>query len=58
MLAIYDGHNVDRPFIKKNYKDILIKLHEAGRISITTPNGKPRRKGTFADEIIVEVPSK
>jgi three-Cys-motif partner protein len=57
MVAIYEEHNVDRPFIKKNYKDALIKLHEGGKIGITTPNGKLRRRGTFADDIIVQFPS-
>ena len=57
MRTIYDEHNVDRPFISKNYKDALLKLDEAGRIGVTTRTGKPRRKGTFADDIIVEFPN-
>ncbi len=34
MKQIYDKHNIDRPYIKKNYKDALMKLESDGRISV------------------------
>ena len=58
MLEIYWQHNVDKPFIKKNYKDILRKLFEDGIIEAENENGKPPRKGTFSDKIIVTFPKK
>jgi three-Cys-motif partner protein len=55
MVAIYDDHHVDKPFIKKNYKDALKELEFTGRITCDPPASK-RKKGTFADEVIVTFP--
>ncbi|MBN1808110.1 MAG: three-Cys-motif partner protein TcmP [Planctomycetes bacterium] len=51
MLRIYVQHNVDRPYIKRNYKDVLLKLEAEGKISVST-----HRKGTFADTVQVTFP--
>ncbi|MCR4315214.1 MAG: three-Cys-motif partner protein TcmP [Planctomycetes bacterium] len=48
MEEIYQQHNVDRPYIKKNYKDVLKTLEEDGKITV----GK-HRKGTFGDNVVV-----
>ena len=53
MQEIYKQHNVDTPFIKKNYKDVLRELYDNGAIDAISPNGKPPRKGTFGDDVIV-----
>jgi len=53
MQEIYEKHNVDTPYIKKNYKDVLRELYDNGSINATSPEGKPPRKGTFGDRIIV-----
>ncbi len=58
MQEIYDEHHVDKPFIKKNYKTALINLENQGRITVSIPTGKRRRKGTFADDLIVTFPVK
>jgi hypothetical protein len=58
MYEIYRQHNVDKPFIKDNYKDILRKLFEDGIINAESENGKPPRKGTFGDKIIVTFPKR
>lgn len=51
-LELYQEHSVDKPYIKKNYKDALRTLYENGRISAVDPNtGKPPRKGTFSDKM-------
>ncbi len=47
MLQVYNGHHVDTPFIKKNYKDALRALETKGLIS--TPK---RRAGTFGDDVV------
>ena len=52
MADIYRQHSVDRPYVKKNYKDILWQLYDSGMI---TTNRKPRR-GTFADDIVAVFP--
>jgi hypothetical protein len=51
MQNIYEQHNVDRPYTKKNYKDVLMKLEEAKKISAST-----HRKGTFGDTVRVTFP--
>lgn len=56
MQEIYEKHNVDTPYIKKNYKDVLRELYDEGSIEAITPKEKLPRKGTFGDEIIVTFP--
>lgn len=51
MLQVYERHNVDRPFIKKNYKDILIKLENQGIITAS-----PHRRNSFADDVMITFP--
>lgn len=53
MNDIYIDHNVDTPYIKKNYKEALRELYEEGKIEAVSAKGKPPRKGTFGDGINV-----
>ena len=49
---LYEKHSVDKPYIKKNYKDVLGSLYECGKITaISVKTGKPPRKGTFSDDM-------
>lgn len=57
MRDIYESHNVDTSYVKKNYKEVLRELYEDGSIGAVSPTGKPPRKGTFGDDIIVSFPS-
>jgi hypothetical protein len=51
-IKLYEEHSVDKPYIKKNYKDVLKSLYEAGKITAVNPTtGKPPRKGSFSDEM-------
>ena len=52
---IYEQHSVDTPYVLKNYKDILSQLEEAGKVGVRSLKGK-RRKGTFADHLLVKFP--
>jgi len=54
MREIYEAHSVDRPFIAKNYKDILTKMENNGFIKT---KGRKSSRG-FADNIIVLFPKK
>ena len=59
MLEVYEQHNVDRPFIKSNYKDALRKLEAKGAISSDPPAAMRKKlKGvaTFADAVNVTFP--
>jgi three-Cys-motif partner protein len=49
---LYEEHSVDKPYIRKNYKDVLKSLYEAGKITAVNPTtSKPPRKGSFSDEM-------
>ena len=53
---IYENHNVDTPYVLRNYKHVLRKLYDNGSIKAISENGKPPRDGTFGDKIIVTFP--
>ena len=55
MQDIYEQHNVGRPYVKRNYKQVLTNLEQAGEISAKPPAEK-RRKGTFADHVLISFP--
>jgi three-Cys-motif partner protein len=54
MIQIYNEHQVDTPFIKKNYKDALLILEADKRITAIPAK---RRPGTFGDDVKVIFPS-
>ena len=59
MKQIYEQHNVGKPYIPSNYKDVLAKLEFEGKIQADPPAEKrPKRKGkvTFADKVFVTFP--
>ncbi len=56
MQEIYEQHNVDTPFIEKNYKHVLRELYDDGSIEAISPRGKPPRRNSFGDKIIVTFP--
>ncbi len=53
MIKLYEQHCVNTPYIKKNYKEVLRKLFDDGKIQAVSLKGKPPRKGTFGDNILV-----
>ena len=51
---LYERHSVNKPYIKKNYKETLIGLYENGEITAKNKKtGKSPRKNTFSDEMII-----
>ena len=51
---LYEEHSVNRPYIKRNYKDVLIQLYQNGQITaINQKTKKPPRQGTFSDEMLI-----
>jgi len=55
MDEIYGRHNVGTPFIKRNYKTVLIEMEGAGQISCD-PDLNSRKAGTCADHVRVSFP--
>ncbi len=59
MEQVYQEHNVDTPYIKKNYKDVLRKLEARGTIVADPPAAKRRKsKGevSFGDGVSIIFP--
>lgn len=59
MKQIYLENSIGKPYIKKNYKDILIKMEAAGKISADPPANERRvinGKVTFGDDTRVIFP--
>lgn len=53
-MQLYEQHSVDKPYIRKNYKEVLRTLLDDGQITATSAKtGKPPRKGTFSDDMII-----
>jgi three-Cys-motif partner protein len=57
MVEIFRRHNIGKPFIKRNYKEILYKMEENGLIKVNPPLSA-RKKGTFRDDALVIFPEK
>jgi three-Cys-motif partner protein len=55
--SIYQLHSVGKPFIKKNYKDVLRQLEAEGRI-VADPPSQKRRKGTIGDGVRITFQAK
>lgn len=53
MHQIYERHNVNRPYTKRNYKQVLIQLEEQGKITAS-----PHKKETFGDTVQVTFPDR
>jgi three-Cys-motif partner protein len=56
MKQIYESHHLGRPYVAKNYKDILLEMELAGEITCQPPHTKrPPRSGkpTMGDKVQV-----
>jgi hypothetical protein len=56
MRAIFEKHHVGRPYLSKNYKEVLQKLEADGKMTAAPPASKQRRN-TFGDEVCVTFPA-
>jgi len=49
---LYEEHSVDKPYIRKNYKEVLKALLADGRITaVHAKTDKPPRNGTFSNDM-------
>jgi three-Cys-motif partner protein len=53
--AIVDSHNLGTPFIKRNYKKVLMEMEDHGLI-LCEPDAASRKKNTMADHVRVTFP--
>jgi len=49
---LYETHSVGKPYIDSNYKQVLKAMEGKGLVTAQKP-GKTRRKGTFADDVVI-----
>jgi hypothetical protein len=52
---IYRQHSVDTPYVRKNYRDMLLALEDEGMISVRSTKGK-RRGRTFPEHVLITFP--
>jgi hypothetical protein len=53
--SVFENHHIGTPFIKRNYKSVLMKLEAENKVTIDKPADK-RREGTLGDSHIVSFP--
>lgn len=53
MRDIYCEHSVGRPFLSRHYKDVLGNMEAAKKVFVIDPEGKKRRRNSFADRLLV-----
>jgi len=54
---IYKRHSVDKPYMLRNYREILMQLEDEGIITATSAKGK-RIKGKFPGHLLVRFPDR
>jgi len=52
-LQVFDRHQVGRPFVLANYKEVLKQMEAKGLIECS-PDATRRRKNTFGDDVIMK----
>lgn len=52
---VYECHSIGKPFVLKNYREVLCKLETDGKLAINPPC-PPRRKGTLAPSAKINFP--
>lgn len=51
--ALFEKHSVGKPFVIRNYKEVLMRMEQEGKIQA---NPSKRRKGTMADHVRITFP--
>jgi hypothetical protein len=59
MSEVFERHNVDTPYVERNYKDALRRLEEKGSVKCNPPaSNRQKRHGqvTFGNDVLVRFP--
>jgi hypothetical protein len=54
---LFETHSVGRPFVIKNYRDVLCRMEQEGKIWMDPPC-PPRRKGTIGKDVKIIFPAR
>ena len=52
---LFEKHSVGKPFIKKNYRDVLCRMEQEGKVRMEPPC-PPRRKETIGEKVKIVFP--
>jgi hypothetical protein len=55
---LYESHSVGKPYIDSHYRKILKKMEKQGLIAAKKASAQNRRKGTFANDVLITFPRK
>ena len=53
---LFEQHSVGKPFVLKNYRDVLCRMEQEGKIQMEPPS-PPRRRGTIAKHVKIIFPA-
>jgi len=52
---IYEQHSIDKPYISKNYREMLSQLEKEHAVTVRSEKDK-RRAGTYPDHVLIKFP--
>jgi hypothetical protein len=52
-MELFESHSVGKPYVLNEYREVFTKMYQDGKIQATRPSGKPIRRNSFPDEIII-----
>ena len=57
MEKLFESHSVGRPFVLKNYRDVLCRMEREGKVTMDPPC-PPRRRNTLAGHVKITFPAR
>ncbi|WP_339911665.1 three-Cys-motif partner protein TcmP [Symmachiella dynata] len=55
MKMLYESHSVGKPFVLKNYREVLCRMEQEGKVTMDRPC-PPRKRGTLAPDVQITFP--
>ena len=55
--ALYESHSVGKPYVLKNYREVLCRMEQEKKVTMDRPS-PPRRKNTLAPDVKITVPGR
>ncbi len=55
MESLYESHSVGRPFVLKNYREVLCRMEQEKKVTMDRPS-PPRKKNTLAPDVSITFP--
>ncbi len=55
--TLFESHSIGKPYVVKNYRDVLCRMEAEGKISMQPPC-PPRRKATIGEKVMITFPAR